>query len=168
MDFLELARRRWSVTDYQRRAVERDKLDKILAAGLAAPTAGNLQPQRIVTIDSEEGRQHLEQVIPGKCRAPAALLVCYDKRECWTRPADGKASGELDAAIVTTHMMLAATDLGLGSLWIMNWDPRKMKAAFALPEEIEPTALLLVGYAAPDARPRPGHLTRKAKEDILL
>ena len=121
-----------------------------------------------MTIDSEEGRQHLEQVIPGKCRAPAALLVCYDKRECWTRPADGKASGEIDAAIVTTHMMLAATDLGLGSLWIMNWDPRKMKAAFALPEEIEPTALLLVGYAAPDARPRPGHLTRKAKEDILL
>ncbi len=81
---------------------------------------------------------------------------------------DGKASGDIDASIVATHMMMEATELGLGSIWVMYWNPEKMKAEFELEDEIEPTALLIVGYKSEKAKPRQGHITRKDKKDILL
>ncbi|MBO4419232.1 MAG: nitroreductase family protein [Oscillospiraceae bacterium] len=168
MDFLELSRARFSVLEFDRRAVERELIGKILEAGIAAPTACNNQPQRIRVIDSDEDRETLNRVVPSRYYVPLAFLVCYDRRACWTRPMDGKQSGDIDAGIVATHMMLEATDLGLGSIWVMYWDPLKMKEAFALADYLEPVALLIVGYKSEAARPRQGHLTRKSKEEILL
>ena len=168
MDFLTLARERFSVLEYEYRDVEAVKLEKILAAALAAPTACNLQPQRIVLIDTEEKRQKLNDAVPGGHFAPAAFLVCYDSRACWVRPQDGKSSGEIDASIAATHMMLEATDLGLGSIWVMSWDVGKVKEMFALEAHIEPVALLIVGYRAVNATPRQGHFASKTREDILL
>ena len=78
MDFLRLARERFSVLEYEHRDVEPEKLGKILDAALAAPTACNLQPQRILVIDTEEKRQKLDAAVPGDFFAPAAFLVCYD------------------------------------------------------------------------------------------
>lgn len=59
MDFLTLARERFSVLEYEHREVEPEKLNAILDAALAAPTACNNQPQRIVVIDTEEKRAKL-------------------------------------------------------------------------------------------------------------
>ena len=168
MDFLTLARERFSVLEYEHRGVEPEKLEKILDAALAAPTACNLQPQRILVIDTEEKRQKLGTAVPGGFFAPAAFLVCYDKRACWVRPQDGKSSGEIDASIAATHMMLEATDLGLGSIWVMSWDAEKVKEIFALEAHIEPVALLIVGDKAANAKPRQGHFASKTREDILL
>ncbi len=168
MDFLTLARERFSVLEYEHREVEPEKLNAILDAALAAPTACNNQPQRIVVIDTEEKRAKLQTAAPSRYFAPAAFLVCCDKRECWVRPMDGRSSGEIDASIAATHMMLEAADLGLGSIWVMYWDAQRMKEAFALEEHIEPVALLIVGYKAEGAKPRPGHFASKTREDILL
>lgn len=168
MEFLELARSRYSVLEYVQRPVEREKVDRILDAALAAPTACNRQPQRILVIDSDEKREKLNRVVSSRTYVPAAFLVCCDRNETWIRPMDGKSSGDIDVSIVTTHMMLEATQLGLGSIWVMYWDPEKMRTEFGLPENLEPTALLIVGYRAADAHPRPGHLHRKTKEEILL
>lgn len=168
MDFLSLSRERFSVLEYDNRPVEQEKIDRIIEAGIAAPTACNYQPQRIFVIDHDADRERLNRVVPSRSFVPAAFLVCYNKRECWVRPMDGKSSGDIDASIVTTHMMMEATELGLGSIWVMYWDPKKMKAEFGLGDEIEPTALLIVGYKSEDAKPRQGHMKRKAKEDILI
>ena len=168
MDFLDLACARFSVLEYEKRPVEQEKIDKIIEAGIAAPTACNNQPQRILVIDDAAGRERLNRVVPSRYYAPAAFLICYDKKECWTRPMDGKSSGDIDASIVTTHMMLEATELGLGSIWVMYWDPAKMKSEFGLGEDLQPVALLIVGYKAANAAPRPGHLARKRKQEILL
>ena len=65
-------------------------------------------------------------------------------------------------------MMLEATELGLGSIWVMYWDPQKMKKEFGLDDDIVPTALLIIGYKSEDAKPRQGHRVRKHKDDILL
>ena len=168
MDFLTLARERFSVLEYEHRGVEPEKIEKILDAALAAPTACNNQPQRILAIDTEEKRQKLDDAVPGGFFAPAAFLVCYDKRTCWVRPQDGKSSGEIDATIAATHMMLEATDLDLGSIWVMSWDAEKVKATFALEAHIEPVALLIVGHKTANAKPRQGHFASKMREDILL
>lgn len=168
MDFLELARERFSVLEYDRRDVEQNKIDKIIEAGLAAPTACNNQPQRISVIDNDERRMKLHRVIPSSYYVPVAFLICYNKEECWTRPMDGKSSGEIDASIVATHMMLECTDLGLGSIWVMYWDPEKMKKEFELEQNIEPVALLIAGYKSTDAHPRKGHMFSKAKKEVLI
>lgn len=168
MEFLELARTRFSVLEYENRPVEQEKLDRIIEAGIAAPTACNNQPQRILVINDAAGREKLNRVVPSKYYVPAAFLICYDKKKCWTRPMDGKSSGDIDAGIVATHMMLEATDLGLGSIWVMYWKPEKMKSEFGLADNLEPVALLIVGYKSENAKPRPGHLTRKNKDEVLL
>ena len=168
MDFLQLAKERFSVLEYDARPVEEEKIRKIIAAGLAAPSACNRQPQRILRIETDDAREKLNRVVPSKNDVPVAFLVCCDAADCWVRPFDGKSSGEIDAAIVTTHMMLEATDLGLGSIWVMYWDPATMKAEFSLPETIEPVALLIVGYKAEGAHPRSGHLSTKTAEEIML
>lgn len=168
MDFLELAQERFSVLDYERRELEQEKIDRIIEACLAAPTACNYQPQRVLLINDDAGREKLGRVVPSKYYVPVAFLVCYDSEECWKRPMDGKSSGETDAAIAATHMMLEATALGLGSIWVMYWDPEKIKREFSLPKSIEPAALLIAGYKAVNAAPKSGHFISKAREDILL
>lgn len=168
MNFLELARNRFSVLEYSSQVVESEIIEKVIEAALAAPTACNNQPQRILVIDDQEGRRKLNAVVPSRYYVPVAFLVCYDKEACWERPMDGKSSGEIDASIAATHMMLELTDLGLGSIWVMFWDPEKMKNEFNLDKNLEPVALLIAGYKAENANPRKGHLVTKKKEEILI
>lgn len=166
--FLELAKTRFSVLEYQNRPVEADVIQRILEAGLSAPTACNYQPQRIRIIKTDEDRNKLHRVISSKYYVPAAFLICFDRNKSWTRPMDGKNSGEIDASIVATHMMLEATDLGLGSIWVMYWSPDKMREEFALEPSLEPVALLIVGYRSAEAKPRKGHLASISIEEMLL
>lgn len=64
MDFLDLARERYSVRRYSDQKVEKEKIEKLIEAARIAPTAVNLQPQRILVVDSEEGIKKLEKVHP--------------------------------------------------------------------------------------------------------
>ena len=147
MDFMELAKRRCSVRAYEDRKVEPEKLERILEAARIAPTAKNLQPVKLLAVQSGEG---LEKV--GKAAniygAPLAIIVCADHQRAWTRPFDGKRSTDIDASILTDHMMLEATELGLGSVWICFFRPDVLREEFSLPEHLEPVNILAVGYAS--------------------
>ena len=117
MDFLKLAKKRYACRKYLSRQVEPEKLELILEAGRVAPTGANRQPQRLVVVQSKEGMERL-----ARCTrdfgAPTAVIVCADTSEAWTRKYDGKNISDIDASIVTDHMMLAAASLGLDTLWI--------------------------------------------------
>ncbi len=147
MDFMELAKRRCSVRTYEDRKVEPEKLERILEAARIAPTAKNLQPVKLLAVQSGEG---LEKV--GKAAniygAPLAIIVCADHQRAWTRPFDSKRSTDIDASILTDHMMLEATELGLGSVWICFFKPDVLREEFSLPEHLEPVNILAVGYAS--------------------
>lgn len=168
MTFQELSAVRYSVRKFKSLPVELDKLAKILEAGRLAPTAHNSQPQRIKVITEPAELAMVDECTPCRFGAPAVLLVCYDKSVCWKRPFDGALSGEVDASIVTTHLMYAAQDLGLGSLWVMYFDPAKAIEHFALPKTIVPVAMLPLGYPAEDARPSDSHAKREALDNLLL
>lgn len=167
MNFMQLAAERFSVRKFDGRPVERGVMEKILEAGRLAPTACNLQPQRILVIDAPDSLANLRMCTKSHFYAPAALLVCYDKNACWKREYDGKSSGETDAAIVTTHMMLEAWSLGVGTTWVMHFIPEAVRKELAVPETFEPAALLVMGYPAADAAPFPGHLSRKALSETV-
>ena len=155
MNFLQLAKERYSVRKFSDKKVEKEKLDLILEAGRVAPTAVNYQPQRILVLDNEDNLAKLKLCTPYHFYAPLALLICYDSTSSWKRPYDNEDMGVVDASIVTTHMMLQAAELGLGSTWVGHFDPDAMKKSFELPEYLVPVALLPIGYPRSDSAPHP-------------
>lgn len=166
--FLKLAAARYSVRKFTDTPIEKDVMDSILRAGHLAPTGCNFQPQRILVLQTAEEMEKLRRCTKCHFGAPAALLVCFDKTACWTRKYDGKQSGDIDAAIVTTHMMLEAYARGVGSCWVMHFIPEAVRAEFDLPEAYEPTALLVLGYPAPDAAPSPLHNAFQPMEETVF
>jgi nitroreductase len=146
MSFLELAKKRYSVRSYTSQKVEEEKLNLILEAAHVAPTGGNRQPQHLIVVQSEEGLEKLGKAA-NIFHAPLAIIVCSDKEKAWKRPYDGKTLEEIDASIITDHMMLMATDLGLGSVWICKFEPEVLRVEFELPRQLEPVNILVIGYA---------------------
>lgn len=67
--------------------------------------------------------------------------------QTWVRPFDQKQTGDIDASILTDHMMLQATELGLGTVWVCYFKPDVLRAEFGLPENLEPINILVVGYS---------------------
>jgi len=161
MSFTDLIEKRYSVRKFSDAPVEREKLDKILQAGRLAPTAKNFQPQRIFVVQSAEGLEKLSKCSPCIYGAPVALVVCYDKNKSWVRPHDKKDHGDIDASIVCAHMMYAAQELGLGSVWVCYFDPDAVTRALNLPENLIPSSILPIGYPAADAEPAPMHFERQ-------
>lgn len=169
MDFLELAKKRYSVRKYEDKKVEKEKLLKILEAARIAPTAANFQPQKLLVIQKEEGLEKLKKGanIHG---APLAIIVCSDHSTSWKRSSfDGKDAADIDASIITDHMMLEATELGLGSVWICAFNPAIIKEEFNIPENFEPINILAIGYADRPAESPDRHDTkRKALNETVF
>ncbi|MDR1539159.1 MAG: nitroreductase family protein [Clostridiales bacterium] len=167
MNFSQLSQKRYSVRSYKNDPIEPEKLNEILEAGRLAPTACNNQPQKIIVARSEEALRWIDEATPCRFGAPAVLIVCYDKAKCWSRSFDGEKSGEVDASIVTSHLMLQAEDLGIGSVWVMYFDPKAIIKNFSLDENIVPVALLPIGYPASDSAPSDRHGLRNPLESSV-
>lgn len=161
MNFIELAKERYSLRSFDTRKVEKEKLDLILKAGQLAPTAVNYQPQRILVIESDEALAKLKDCIIYHFNAPMALLVCANKDEAWKRSYDGKIHTDIDGSIVATHMMLQATELGLGTTWVGHFDPIAIRKSFNIPSNLEPVCIFPIGYPSSDAKKNPNHEKRK-------
>lgn len=150
MTFLELTKQRYSLRKYAPVQVDDETLAMILDAGRLAPTAANKQPQRIYVLKSAEAMEKARSVAKMMYNAPMALLICYDDTASWKNTAasfgEDYDGGEVDAAIVTTTMMMEATELGVGTLWARGFSAPRMAEAFHLPENIHPVAILLLGY----------------------
>lgn len=167
MDFNELVASRYSVRSFASTPVPAEKLQAVLAAARQAPTACNLQPQRIFVLQSSEALAKLHAITSCHFNAPVVLLVCYDKTECWARSFDGFKSGEMDASIVGTYLMLAAVEQGLGSTWVCYFDAAKLSKEFALPKNLVPAALFPLGVPASGSKPNPLHFERKPLEETV-
>ena len=172
MNFMELAAARYSVRAYQQEQIEDEKLQKILEAGRLAPTAANRQPQRIYVLKSPEAMEKARSVTRMMYNAPMALLVCYDSDVSWKATVntfgEDYEGGEVDAAIVTTSMMMQATELGVGTLWVRGFSAGKASEAFQLPEQIHPVCFLLLGYPAENApRGSKNHTARKELQETV-
>ena len=153
MTFLELAEDRYSVRSYSDRPIEQEKMDRILRAGQVAPTAVNYQPQKIYVLKSKDALQKVRTVTRFSYDAPVVLLVCADETQVWRSPTEQYDTGEMDASIVCTHMMLEAWELGIGSVWVRGFDSRQVTKVFDLPKHIKPICLLPIGYPSEDAEP---------------
>ena len=172
MDFLQLSKNRYSVRAFSDKAVEAEKLNKILEAGRLAPTAKNSQSQKIFVLKSKEALDRINAVTPMTYKAPVVLMVCYDKNISYKNPTDTRIpnydGGEVDAAIVTTAMMMEATDLGLGTLWARGFNSQDVYNAFPEIANLELVCLLDIGYAANNAKPSERHTLRKSLSETVV
>lgn len=167
MDFLETAKKRYSVRNYSDRKVEAEKLDKILQAAHVAPTAANLQPVHLIAVQEKDG---LEKIGKGAniYGAPLAVIVCADHDKAWVRPFDNKQTTDIDASILTDHMMIEATELGLGSVWVCYFKPDIIRNEFNMPDNLEPVNILAIGYSNEEAADPERHSqTRTPIEELV-
>ena len=144
-----------------------ENLDAILEAGQAAPTAKNLQEQRIYVVQSAEGLAKIDSVTPCRYGAPTVLVVAFDRNHVFTYPGEKRDSGVEDATIVATHMILAAADEGVDSCWVNFLDPEKLAQVLGLPENEEVLMVMDLGYAAEGAGPLPNHTSRKPLSETV-
>lgn len=166
MNFLELAKDRYSVRKYKNKDIPSDILDRIIEAGMYAPTACNNQPQKIYVAKSRDAIDKLKECTPYTFDAPVVMVIGYDVTRSWqNKRMPGYESGETDSAIVTTHMMLSAWDEGIGSCWVGVFNSDEVKKALGLPENIRVTALMPMGYADMEAGPR--HSQYREREDVV-
>lgn len=164
MDFTELIKRRGSIRGYQSDPVEEEKLLAVLEAARIAPTAHNNQPFRLIVIHTQGREEELSQIYgrPWFTQAPIVICVVGVPDEGWVRH-DDKNYYEVDVAIAMDHLILAATNLGLGTCWIGAFDPEAAREALGLPDGVVPIAFTPLGYPNSEAREK----VRKSLEEIV-
>ena len=168
MDFEKIISERFSVRSFKQEHLPQAVINKILEAGHKAPTGCNYQPQRILVLNTDSSIEKLRGCTKCHFNAPTAMLVCHNVNESWKRPYDGALSSPVDAVIVATHMLLAAQQEGVGCCWVMHFDPTAVKNTFNIPENVEPVALLVMGYPADDAKPLEMHYKSRAIDEVVF
>ena len=165
MEFADLIQNRYSVRNYLSKPVEEEKLNKVLDAARLAPTAHNFQPFKLIVIKTHGNEENLKRIYDRKffVEAPIVICACTLKEDGWIRD-DGKNYAEVDTTIAMDHLILAATELGLGTCWIGKFDLEAAREVLNVPERVLPLVFTPLGY--PNDKPRTKQ--RKSMGDIVL
>ncbi len=146
MEFLELVKNRYSVRAYKSTPVEDDKLKQILETARLAPTSANRQPFQLIVIHTAGREEELRPIYDKDWFVQAPVIICA----CAT-PIQGQVYDESrsyrNIGIVMDHLILAATNLGLGTCWIGAFDPLAARKILGIPEEVQPIVFATIGYA---------------------
>lgn len=162
MEFIELAKSRYSVRSFSNKQIEDEKLNKILEAAKISPTAANQQPQKIYVLQSEKALRQINSVCQCIFGAPTVLLIVADEKEMWKNPfSKNYNTGDIDCSIVCTHLMLQAWELGIGSCWVGYFDLAQVEKAMGLPDNEKLVAILPIGYPSANSKPSNMHYSRK-------
>ena len=164
MDYQKLIRNRRSIRGYRPDPVPEDVLQRVLDAGRVAPTAANRQAFQLIVVTDPSTRERLKEVYDREWfwTAPVIIVGCAEEAKAWQR-ADGFNAAEVDLSIVMDHLILAATDEGLGTCWVCHFDEARLKQILGIPDEVRVVALTPLGF--PAAEPRP--FQRKPLEELV-
>lgn len=165
MEYTELITCRYSCRAYRPDPVEPEKLTRILEAARLAPTAHNNQPFQIVVAHTDGRQETLGKIYPRDWFVQAPLLICMvsTPRSAWVRRDDQRRYQDVDAAIAMDHLILEATNQGLGTCWIAAFNARAARQALELPDEVEPVLFTPLGYPAIG----PHEKTRKPLDELV-
>ncbi|MGI6222060.1 MAG: nitroreductase family protein [Prevotella sp.] len=166
MKFLDLVNKRFSVRHFSTEPVSEEQLNAVLEAVRLAPSACNKQPWKFLIVRSEEAKARLRQCYNRDwfTTAPMYIVCLRDARTEWVRPDDQKPHGDIDVAIATEHLCLAAAEQGLGTCWVCNFDVKRYHELFPM-EGYEPVALIPIGHPTPDC-PHPAKIRKDLQEII--
>jgi nitroreductase len=167
MEFFEVLRNRRSVRSYKSQAVGEEKLKRVFEAANMAPSAGNLQAYQVRVVRDEAKRKALARAAHDQgyiAEAPVCLVFFADAGRSAEKY--GKRGAELysvqDATIAGTFAMLAAVDVGLATVWVGDFDEKKVQQILET-KTLRPVAMFSLGYAGEQPSPSP----RRAIEEIF-
>lgn len=157
MSAIETIYKRRSIRHYLDKPVERDKITTLLKAATAAPTAANCQPWEFIVVDEPENLAEIKnKLVFARYNAPVAIVVCGNMKLSFKGP--GQEMWVQDCSAATENMLIAATSLGLGSVWIgvypLESNIKPLKKILNIPDYVIPLAIVYVGYAAEEKEPR--------------
>lgn len=159
MPVLEAIETRASVRAYTDQAVEPEKIEQILRAGMAAPTARNQQPWAFVVIDDKALMTQLADSLPNAkmlASAPVAIVVCGDLSKAIE--GEGATYWIQDASAATENILLAAHGLGLGAVWTGAYPVmsrvKAIRSVLGLPAQIIPLNVIPMGYPQGETAPK--------------
>lgn len=156
MEYSELIAVRYSVRAYRPDPVEDGKLQAVLEAARLAPTAANRQPIQLMVMHTADRTEEIGKIYrrPWFVQAPLVIAVCAISSQAWVRESDRFNARLIDAAIVADHLILAATNLGLGTCWIAAFNVEAARSVMQLPAEVEPVIFTPLGYPADEPGPK--------------
>ncbi len=168
MDFFKIVEERHSMRAFASKAVEEEKLNRILEIVNRAPSAGNLQGYEIFVVRQAEQKQALVEAAYDQqfiAEAPVVLIFCANPSRSAVRYRERGESlySVQDATIACTYAMLAATALGLSSVWVGAFDEQAVRQAVDIPADLVPVAMLPIGYAGKSPR----RTSRRPLQDIV-
>ena len=177
MEFKELVKARRSCRSFETTAVSDDQLNAILEAGVWAPSPLNLQPWEFIVVTdpeikaaiksiAEEARQKvIDQGGPGWAakypmdfiaEAPLLVVVLFNPSKGGLGSFFGQEYGALSAACACVqNMMLAATELGLETVWFTFFRPEALKSVLGVPENLDIAAVIPIGKTKGSAKAPP-------------
>jgi nitroreductase len=155
MEFFNVLERRHSIRNFTSKPVEREKLDRIVAAANAAPSAANMQAYEIFVVTQVRDRAVLAKAACAQgfvLAAPLSLVFCANPARNHEFFGDrGRTLYSIqDATIACAYAQLAAAAQNVGSVWVGAFDPDAVRELLGAPEELEPVAILTLGYAEGD------------------
>jgi len=165
-NFLEIVEKRKSIRAYKNIEVEKEKLDYVLEAFRKAPSAKNLQPWKLVVVTDKNVIKNLAIACRNQTfisEAPIAIVACAKEEEAFGTMGGYLNSYPVDIGISFEHLVLAATEQGLGTCWIGAFNEKAVKEVIGVPESIRVVAVTPLGYPNEQGRER----GRKSIEDIV-
>lgn len=165
-DFLSLCKDRYAVRKFTDKMVSEEDIVYLKEAIRLAPSAANRQPWKFIFVVSQEAKEKLCQCYHREWfkTAPMYVIAMKNEHACWVREEDGKQHADIDVAIATEHLCLAAADRGLGTCWVCNYDIELVKKYFPF-KDFEAVALIPVGYI--DTSVKQPEKVRKSAEEIF-
>ena len=157
MDVIETIYKRRSIRNYLDKKVEKDKIITLLKAATAAPTAANCQPWEFIVVDEGEKLSELkDKLIFARYNAPVAIVVCGNMKLSHKGPSKEMWVQDCSAAI--ENMLIAATSIGLGTVWIgiypIESNIKPLKKILNIPQHVTPLGIVYVGYPAEEREAR--------------
>ena len=160
-NMLALSQERFSARKFTSEAVSQEDVDYMMECVRLAPSAVNRQPWHWLIVRSDEAKEKLQECYDREWfkTAPMYIVGMKNVNENWVRRYDEKPHGDIDVAIAAEHLCLAATERGLGTCWVCNYDTDKMQQFFPR-EGFEAVVNIPLGHIAEDCP----HAEKKRKE----
>ena len=160
-NMLSLSQERFSARKFTSEAVSQEDVNYIMECVRLAPSAVNRQPWHWLIVRSDEAKEKLQECYDREWfkTAPMYIVGMKNVNENWVRRYDEKPHGDIDVAIAAEHLCLAATERGLGTCWVCNYDTDKMQQFFPR-EGFEAVVIIPLGHIAEDCP----HAEKKRKE----
>ena len=157
MDFDDVINKSYSVRGYLDKEVEDEKLEYVLKAATIAPKGVNYQSFIVFVIETNKNNDYFGVIFGANWFVEARYVLCVvaNVDEAWTRPWDGKNIADIDATIVMDHIILAATNVGLGTCYIAAFKADKAREFLNLNDNEVPILFTPLGYGNAEPRDTP-------------